>query len=101
MEKPPGIKIIGTRAQWLEIAEAFECEPDKRTEKQREIAWDGLCHAVTVCLDCQPLSFMAAMKQIFCPPERVGCSYWFCRNLPGDRQRAEVARQIAEWCEEK
>ena len=101
MEKPPGIKIIGTRAQWLEIAEAFECEPEKRTKKQRRITWEGLCYAVFVCLNCQPPNFMADLRRIFCPSERATYAYWFRLNRAGDFERAKVARQLAEWCEEK
>lgn len=31
---------------WREIGIAFETEPKKRTEKQKRLAWDGLCPAI-------------------------------------------------------
>ena len=101
-------QIIGTPAQWREIAEAYRFEPEKRSAFHRSITRFGLCHAIYMFEgeEAGIFTFMKQFRPVVHPDAVNGLFWWPCNRESGvqrqfDLARAEKAEEIAAWIEQR
>ena len=93
MLEPFPARLPGTPQQWIEIAEAYECEPKKRTRRQSGITLLGLCYASAAMTGRNiGLSFSSWKCKA---NHRRRLLWWKLGRRYADINRAQVARLIA------
>ena len=89
------------KTNWLKIAEAYETEPEKRTDEQKEIASWGLCYAIEVVFPDwddwhKAKDILREVRAKFAETVPLLPGYWFPFGRQNDLKRAKVAQYIAE-----